>query len=63
MAIGTPLLLDSPVKDSVDYKGRPVYRFNSGGWKSTLFIIGTYVLVAELNITQKMFGILVDVNT
>jgi peptide/histidine transporter 3/4 len=40
MAIETPLLLDTPVEDSVDYKGRPVYRFNSGGWKSTLFIIG-----------------------
>jgi peptide/histidine transporter 3/4 len=40
MAIETPLLLDNPVEDSVDYKGRPVYRFSSGGWKSTLFIIG-----------------------
>ncbi|KAB5529909.1 hypothetical protein DKX38_019990 [Salix brachista] len=42
MAIETPLLLENPVEDSVDYKGRPAYRFNSGGWKSTVFIIGTW---------------------
>lgn len=28
------------VEDCVDYRGRPVHRANSGGWKSALFIIG-----------------------
>ncbi|KAH9692298.1 protein NRT1/ PTR FAMILY 5.10 [Citrus sinensis] len=28
------------VDDCVDYRGRPVHRANSGGWKSALFIIG-----------------------
>ncbi|XP_061944599.1 protein NRT1/ PTR FAMILY 5.10-like [Populus nigra] len=38
----TPLLYDI-VDDSVDHKGRPVYRFNSGGWRSAGFIIGVEV--------------------
>ncbi|KAG6751065.1 hypothetical protein POTOM_045582 [Populus tomentosa] len=59
MAIGTPLLLDNPVKDSVDYKGRPVYRFNSGGWKSTLFIIGMFVEVAERSAYYGISGNLI----
>ncbi|KAG6752223.1 hypothetical protein POTOM_044444 [Populus tomentosa] len=57
MAIGTPLLLDNPVKDSVDYKGRPVYRFNSGGWKSTIFII--VVEVAERSAYYGISGNLI----
>ncbi|KAH9758078.1 protein NRT1/ PTR FAMILY 5.10 [Citrus sinensis] len=28
------------VDDCADYRGRPVHRANSGGWKSALFIIG-----------------------
>ncbi|KAJ4846661.1 hypothetical protein Tsubulata_047868 [Turnera subulata] len=40
----TPLLEDKVVVDgSVDYKGRPVHRYNSGGWRSATFIIGVEV--------------------
>lgn len=35
---GTPLLNDA-VDGSVDYKGPPVYRSQSGGWKPASFII------------------------
>ncbi|KAJ8769857.1 hypothetical protein K2173_008939 [Erythroxylum novogranatense] len=38
----TPLLHEA-IEDSVDYKGRPVYRPNSGGWRSAAFIIGVEV--------------------
>ncbi|KAG6737850.1 hypothetical protein POTOM_059381 [Populus tomentosa] len=38
----TPLLYDI-VDGSVDHKGRPVYRSNSGGWRSAGFIIGVEV--------------------
>ncbi|KAL5558419.1 hypothetical protein UlMin_034630 [Ulmus minor] len=33
-------LLDDTVASAVDYKGRPVRRSNSGGWRSAGFIIG-----------------------
>ncbi|CAK7344807.1 unnamed protein product [Dovyalis caffra] len=56
MAIETPLLF-KPVGDSVDYKGRPVYRFNSGGWKSALFITG--VEVAERSAYYGIAGNLI----
>ncbi|KAB5512562.1 hypothetical protein DKX38_029590 [Salix brachista] len=36
--VQTPLLYDI-VDGSVDHKGRPVYRSNSGGWRSARFII------------------------
>lgn len=39
MATETPLLLDI-IEKAVDYKGRPVLRSNSGGWRSASFIIG-----------------------
>ncbi|CAI9754302.1 unnamed protein product [Fraxinus pennsylvanica] len=48
-ATGTPLLdaetplLDDVVNGSVDFKGRPVTRPGSGGWKSASFIIGVEV--------------------
>ncbi|XP_077241400.1 protein NRT1/ PTR FAMILY 5.10-like isoform X2 [Tasmannia lanceolata] len=38
-SMSTPLLSDN-VEGTVDYKGRPVTRSNSGGWKSAYFIIG-----------------------
>jgi peptide/histidine transporter 3/4 len=37
--VRTPLLNDT-VDDCVDYKGNPVCRYNSGGWRSASFIIG-----------------------
>lgn len=40
--IRAPLLYDT-VEGSVDYKGRSVYKFNSGGWRSASFIIGVEV--------------------
>ncbi|KAJ7945746.1 protein NRT1/ PTR FAMILY 5.10-like [Quillaja saponaria] len=39
-AMETPLLLQDTVDGAVDYKGRPVNRYNSGGWRSAWFIIG-----------------------
>ncbi|KAJ4822256.1 hypothetical protein Tsubulata_050303, partial [Turnera subulata] len=37
----TPFLDDEKVVDScIDYKGRPVHRYNSGGCRSATFIIG-----------------------
>ena len=42
MATETPLLLDT-IEKAVDYKGRPVLRSNSGGWRSASFIIGKQV--------------------
>ena len=42
MATETPLLLDT-IEKAVDYKGRPVLRSNSGGWRSASFIIGKEV--------------------
>ncbi|GLT27070.1 hypothetical protein SLA2020_020980 [Shorea laevis] len=39
---GTPLL-DDPVDGCVDYKGRPVHRSSSGGWRSVSLIIGVEV--------------------
>ncbi|GKV09132.1 hypothetical protein SLEP1_g20678 [Rubroshorea leprosula] len=35
----TPLLEEN-LTDTVDYKGRPGNRKNSGGWKSATFLIG-----------------------
>ncbi|KAE8056158.1 hypothetical protein FH972_012951 [Carpinus fangiana] len=40
--VETPLLLDT-VDGAVDYKGSPVLRSNSGGWRSASFIIGVEV--------------------
>ncbi|KDP27339.1 hypothetical protein JCGZ_20271 [Jatropha curcas] len=40
--IQSPLLSDT-VEASVDYKGRPAYKSNSGGWNSAFFIIGVEV--------------------
>uniref|UniRef100_A0A2P2IM65 Protein NRT1/ PTR FAMILY 5.10-like n=1 Tax=Rhizophora mucronata TaxID=61149 RepID=A0A2P2IM65_RHIMU len=40
--IQIPLLYDT-VEDSVDYKGRPVFRSSSGGWRSAFFIISVEV--------------------
>ncbi|CAL9024496.1 unnamed protein product [Prunus brigantina] len=40
--IQTPLL-DDVVEGAVDYKGRPVHRSRSGGWRSAWFIIGVEV--------------------
>ncbi|XP_030937246.1 protein NRT1/ PTR FAMILY 5.10-like [Quercus lobata] len=42
MATETPLLLDT-IEKAADYKGRPVLRSNSGGWRSASFIIGVEV--------------------
>ncbi|CAI9754298.1 unnamed protein product [Fraxinus pennsylvanica] len=39
----TPPPLDDVVHGSVDFKGRPVTRSGSGGWKSAFFIIGVEV--------------------
>ncbi|KAJ4846975.1 hypothetical protein Tsubulata_019977 [Turnera subulata] len=40
----TPLLEDKVVVDGcVDYRGHPVHRYNSGGWRSATFIIGVEV--------------------
>lgn len=36
----SPLLLHDSVDGCVDYKGRPVRRSSSGGWRSASFIIG-----------------------
>ncbi|KAC3319961.1 hypothetical protein FH972_027195 [Carpinus fangiana] len=36
--VQTPLLLDA-VDGAVDYEGRPVFRSNSGGWRSASLII------------------------
>lgn len=33
-------LLNDAVEGSIDFKGRPVYRSGSGGWRSASFIIG-----------------------
>ncbi|XP_050209248.1 protein NRT1/ PTR FAMILY 5.14-like isoform X2 [Mercurialis annua] len=41
-ALGTPLIEDT-VDGSVDYKGRPVYRSSSGGWRSASFLIAVEV--------------------
>lgn len=38
----TPLL-DDTVDTSLDYKGRPVRRSNSGGWRSASFIIAVEI--------------------
>ncbi|KAJ9166901.1 hypothetical protein P3X46_021590 [Hevea brasiliensis] len=38
-SIQTPLL-HGVVQGSVDYKGLPIYRSNSGGWRSASFILG-----------------------
>lgn len=35
----TPML-DTAVDGAVDYKGRPAWRSNSGGWRSAAFTIG-----------------------
>ncbi|KAF2297325.1 hypothetical protein GH714_021437 [Hevea brasiliensis] len=40
--VQAPLLYDT-VEGSVDHKGRPVYKSNSGGWRSASFIIGVEV--------------------
>ncbi|XP_021807030.1 protein NRT1/ PTR FAMILY 5.10-like [Prunus avium] len=40
--VQTPLL-DDVVEGAVDYKGRPVHRSRSGGWRSAWFIIGVEV--------------------
>ncbi|KDP27340.1 hypothetical protein JCGZ_20272 [Jatropha curcas] len=40
--IQTPLLYDT-VEPAVDYKGRPVFRSRSGGWRSASFIIGVEI--------------------
>ncbi|KAF2297322.1 hypothetical protein GH714_021390 [Hevea brasiliensis] len=40
--VQAPLLYDT-VEGCVDYKGRPVYKSNSGGWRSASFIIGVEV--------------------
>lgn len=37
--VETPLL-DDVVEGAVDYKGQPVLRSSSGGWRSASFIIG-----------------------
>jgi peptide/histidine transporter 3/4 len=41
----TPLIEaeEDSVNGSVDYKGNPVHRSTSGGWRSASFIIGTSV--------------------
>lgn len=39
----TPLLVDDDddvIEGAIDYQGRPVLRYSSGGWRSALFIIG-----------------------
>ncbi|GMY20398.1 peptide transporter PTR3-A [Fagus crenata] len=38
----TPLVLET-VDGAVDYKGQPVLRSHSGGWRSAYFIIGVEV--------------------
>ncbi|CAI9114953.1 OLC1v1015780C1 [Oldenlandia corymbosa var. corymbosa] len=38
--IETPFLVNDTVEDNVDYKGCPVKRSESGGWRSAAFIIG-----------------------
>ncbi|XP_057974569.1 protein NRT1/ PTR FAMILY 5.10-like [Malania oleifera] len=37
------LLLDDALDGAVDYRGQPVYRSRSGGWRSASFIIGVEV--------------------
>ncbi|KAH7533090.1 hypothetical protein FEM48_Zijuj04G0093400 [Ziziphus jujuba var. spinosa] len=39
----TPLLLDYTVEGVADYKGLPVLRSKSGGWRSAGFIIGVEI--------------------
>ncbi|KAJ7945743.1 protein NRT1/ PTR FAMILY 5.10-like [Quillaja saponaria] len=39
-AMETPLLLQDTVDGAVDYRGLPINRYNSGGWRSAWFIIG-----------------------
>ncbi|XP_060673592.1 LOW QUALITY PROTEIN: protein NRT1/ PTR FAMILY 5.10 [Ziziphus jujuba] len=43
MAVSETALLDNTVPDVVDYKGRVVIRYKSGGWRSSGFIIGVEV--------------------
>ena len=39
-----PLLEDDTVDGAVDYKGHPVTRSTTGGWRSASFIIGMFCL-------------------
>ncbi len=39
-SMDTPLVFET-VDGAVDYKGQPVLRSHSGGWRSAYFIIGT----------------------
>ena len=49
-------LLEGTVAGAVDYKGNPVLRANSGGWRSASFMLGivktrtTWVLAARLRL-------------
>ena len=33
---------EEPLAGVSDFRGRPVYRNTSGGWRAALFVVGTY---------------------
>nr|GMD75748.1 protein NRT1/ PTR FAMILY 5.10-like [Ipomoea batatas] len=50
-----PLLPNAIVEHAVDYKGRPVGRASSGGWRSASFIIGKCGSCGEVCILRNQF--------
>ncbi|KAL6651674.1 hypothetical protein ACP70R_010599 [Stipagrostis hirtigluma subsp. patula] len=38
-----PFLLPTPLAGVADYRGRPVYRSTSGGWRSALFVVAVEI--------------------